>query len=222
MFCIINENYTNATVCCISDSISLDLVSFKVGQAMLETTPKSRPKGRSERIGEAVKEATLALLVERGLSGVTLEQVATLANVNRTTLYRRWGDKTRLIVWALLEEVGAEVPYGDFGSLRVDLLHVLRGVNEFLGTRLARAILPVMFENSDDEIGEALSSFWQGRHERMTELLDRAQARGDIPDSCDREFLVDKVFGPVYLHHIMGRGVASDDYLVQLVEDLVI
>ena len=216
---ILIEKVTNATVCCYKDMRELSLNRISVWGSMLETSPKSRPGGRSERIGEAVKEATLALLLDSGLSGVTLEKVAAGAGVNRTTIYRRWGDKTRLIVWTLLEEVGSEVPYEDCGSLKEDLYHVLKGVNEFLNTRLARAILPLMFEATNDEVGEALGSFWQGRRERMTELLDRAEDRGEIDRNCDRDFLTDKLFGPVYLHHIMGRGPASDDYLRQLLEE---
>jgi AcrR family transcriptional regulator len=139
----------------------------------LEASPKSRPGGRSKRVSEAVKQATIGILVESGASELTLEAVAAKAGVNRTTLYRRWGDKMRLITWALLETVGEEVPYVDKGSLKADLTIVLTGVNEFLSTALAKSILQIMAQKSDasDDVNQALVEFWDSRLNRMGELF---------------------------------------------------
>jgi len=190
---------------------------------MLDATPKARPGGRSERVADAVKQATINLLVADGPTALTLEAVAAKAGVNRTTLYRRWGDKTRLVTWALLETVAEEVPYVDKGSLAADLMVVLSGVNKFLGTTVAKAVMQIMIQDTQTstDVNGAISEFWDSRFNRMKEVIDRAITRGEHPANLDQDYLVDQLFGPVYLRHITGRGAVSRSYLKTLISDVL-
>jgi AcrR family transcriptional regulator len=47
-----------------------------------------------------VFNATLTLLAEEGVPGLTFEAVAAAAGVNKTTLYRNWPTRTALILAA--------------------------------------------------------------------------------------------------------------------------
>ena len=49
---------------------------------------------RSHQVVEKVRAATMAELARVGFPGLTIEGVAKAANVNRTTIYRRWPSKT--------------------------------------------------------------------------------------------------------------------------------
>jgi len=189
----------------------------------LDITPKTRPGGRSERVAQNVLQATIDILIESSASELTLEAVAARAEVNRATLYRRWGDKTRLITWALLETVGREVPYIDKGSLVADVLVVLQGVNQFLTTPLANSIMQIMAQTKeqDTDIRSAREEFWANRLSLMDGVFERAVSRGELSDSDDRGYLIDQLFGPIYLQHIMGRGAVSRKYLKRLVADVL-
>ena len=48
------------------------------------------PRPRDPEVGQAIDEATIRLLAQRGLAGVTVEGVAAEAGVARTTVYRRY------------------------------------------------------------------------------------------------------------------------------------
>lgn len=189
----------------------------------LDVTPTTRPGGRSARVAHNVRQATIDILMESSAYELTLEAVAARAEVNRATLYRRWGDKTRLITWALLETVGQEVPYVDKGSLAGDVLVVLQGVNEFLGTPLASSVMQIMAQTREQgsDIKTARDEFWINRLSRMDEVFDRAISRGELSASDDRKYLIDQLFGPVYLQHIMGRGPVSKKYLKRLLADVL-
>ena len=188
---------------------------------MLDGKPKSRPRGRSERVAESVRLAVITILMEKGATALTLEAVATQAEVNRTTLYRRWGDKSRLITWALLETVGVEVPYTDQGSVKEDLFFVLNRVNKFLGSPLARSILQIMtFDaETDAEVMTAIGDFWQSRLNRTLEVFERAIERGECPEDIDKNYLIEQLFGPIYLRHLIGRGAVSQAYIKRLIAD---
>jgi len=189
----------------------------------LHAKPKSRPGGRSERVAESVKQATIAILLTEGATALTLEAVAARADVNRTTIYRRWGDRNRLIAWALLETVGEEVPYVEKGSLEADLLFVMKGVNEFLDTRLAKSMMQFMSDESNaaSDGNQAIREFWDSRLRRMAEVFDRAVNRKEISAHLDTDYVVDQLFGPVYLNHIVGRGKVTQKYLQKLVTDVL-
>lgn len=80
-----------------------------------------RGRPRSEAIDEAIIDATVDELIERGFVGLTMEAVAARAGVAKTTLYRRWPNTTELAVEAMRSfDSGAELPPD--GSVRDQLV----------------------------------------------------------------------------------------------------
>src|SRR3981081_750480 len=80
---------------------------------------------RSQQVGEKGREATMAELARVGFPGLTIEGVARAANVNRTTIYRRWPSKGALLL-AVLEPGLERFDHDpDTGSLGGDLLAVM-------------------------------------------------------------------------------------------------
>ncbi|MGW4474403.1 TetR/AcrR family transcriptional regulator [Nonomuraea sp. NPDC004354] len=56
---------------------------------------------RSQEVDAAILAAALDLLIECGASLTSIEQVAQRAGVTRATVYRRFADKTALLVQAI-------------------------------------------------------------------------------------------------------------------------
>ncbi|GAA4228221.1 AcrR family transcriptional regulator [Streptosporangium album] len=64
--------------------------------------PARRPgRPRSREADTAILGAALDLLLERGAAQTSIEQVAQRAGVTRATVYRRFADKTALLVQAI-------------------------------------------------------------------------------------------------------------------------
>src|SRR5689334_5142584 len=82
---------------------------------------RRRPGGRSARVRQSVLDATLALLAERGLDGLTVAEVAELAGVHETSIRRRWQTRENLACDAMLNYSEQQLPIPDTGSLREDL-----------------------------------------------------------------------------------------------------
>ncbi|AXE39119.1 TetR/AcrR family transcriptional regulator [Acidipropionibacterium virtanenii] len=87
-----------------------------------EPTP-GRPQDPA--IDEAILRAAQDLLIERGVSRMTVDAVARAAGSGKAAVYRRWGSKNALVVAAVRALYDPpETP--DTGSLRSDLIACAR------------------------------------------------------------------------------------------------
>ena len=66
-------------------------------------TNRIRPRlgGRSARVVESVLHTTLEVLGQQGYAQLRIEDIAARAGVNKTTIYRRWPTRSRLVMAAL-------------------------------------------------------------------------------------------------------------------------
>src|SRR5260370_19059087 len=85
---------------------------------------------RSRRVVEKVRAATMAEVARVGFGGLTIDGVAKAANVNRTTIYRRWPSKSALLL-AVLEPGLERFDHDpDTGSVGGDLLALMLMIGE--------------------------------------------------------------------------------------------
>lgn len=176
-----------------------------------EPSRRPRPGGRSARVRGAVLLATLELLAERGYEGAELPEVARRAGVHPTTVYRRWGTKSRLVGEALLERSRPLSPTPDTGSLRTDLERLLLEGAGLVRTPAVRALFEVLLAGSadpSDEVAVARDRFWDAHLDEARGIVERAVARSELPNGTDPAALVDLVIGPALLRLVlMGQDL---------------
>ena len=101
--------------------------------------------GVSHRRGEHVRQTVLAAAIEElaahGFDGATVAAVAQRSGVHETTVYRRWATRENLFVAALLERSADAMPAPDTGSIKGDLLAIVREVLAYVGSPAGTAIL---------------------------------------------------------------------------------
>ena len=189
----------------------------------LQNAPRQRPQGRSAKVSAAVQKAVIEVLEARGVARFTLDAVAEASGVNRTTLYRRWQSKERLITWAMLETVKVYIPSPDQGTLERDLFLLARGVRDFLKTPLAAVFAQVLFPqpNADAEVQATLKEFWEERIGLTYLVMDRAVERGEIRKGVSKDELLEGIFGPLYLRYFTGRSALGDARLKKLIQRVV-
>lgn len=163
------------------------------GQAEVSST--GRP--RSGEAHKAILEATLELLAEVGYSALTVEGVAGRAGVGKATIYRRWPSKGPLVVEAFGQLPAFEDV--DTGDLSQDLKAMLKAyIHAFHSTALS-AILPSLAGERlhDSELAKVFEPVSMGRRAPLLRALERAVARGEIPEQTDLELAADMVVGPI-------------------------
>ena len=131
---------------------------------MTDAQPVVRRSGRprDQELDAAILGAGLELLIERA-ADTSIEQVAKRANVTRATVYRRFPNKTDLLVHAIESahrELAAEVPqWRDIPDMVVDWA-------EFLSQPILRHMLRRLY-GSVDHNARAVA-------ERLTAVLRQA------------------------------------------------
>lgn len=171
-----------------------------------------RPGGRTAKVRAAVLRATQDELVERGFHRLTMDQVASRAGIGKTTIYRRWGTRARLVTDLMGELAEQSYPTPGTGSiedvLRANALSVLESItNPLFGATLQAVIAAA---TSDAEAADALRAFYDKRIGEWAKLVDAAVERGELPAGTDGAELIRAVSAPLY-HRLVVLRVPVDE-----------
>jgi AcrR family transcriptional regulator len=136
------------------------------------------PDPRVVRSRQALLEAALAELAEAGYAGFSMESVAVRAGVGRSTLYRHWNDRLRLVADALevlnvqpaRPDPAAEVP------ARVRVLQLLTHLTDAVVHGPVAAVLPALVHAAAQS--DAVADFWHGYSARRRQALVDAITAG--------------------------------------------
>jgi len=184
-------------------------------------TPPRRGRPRSEEADRAILAAAADLLAERGLSGMSIEEVAARAGVGKATIYRRWTSRGTLALDAFLAEFQSQQPLPDTGSLHDDLLAALRSWIRSVTRTSAGPVLAGLI--AEAQLDPGVATAWR---ERVVEqlraqhkiMLDRAVARGEISAKTDYDVVLDLMFGAAYHRLLHGHRPLTDQFARSVVD----
>jgi AcrR family transcriptional regulator len=169
----------------------------KQGAVPVKLAGPGRP--RSEEAERVILDTTMHLLVSEGYAGFTLDKVAAQARVSKSTIYRRWPSKEHLVI-AAFDRAPFLTP-ADKGSVVEDLVSVVLEFINIVRTTALAAALPVLVgeRSKNPALAEAYDPWLERRRAAVKQIVERAIARGELPEGLDLNTAVDMVMGPVIL-----------------------
>jgi AcrR family transcriptional regulator len=171
---------------------------------MLE--PRSGPgRPRDPDADKAILRAALHLFLERGIEGVSFEEIARRAGVTRPTIYRRWSSKEQLLARAIeavrersapsnerLKEIVKSLTPRDFTRRFLE-----NGVDLWADRELGR--LTVQLIGAKNSSPELLATYWKSyggpRWKLFLAFLERMRAEGLLRKETDIEILASMIAG---------------------------
>jgi AcrR family transcriptional regulator len=184
---------------------------------------RGQPRRRGDELYAAIFEATLAELAEAGYSRLAMERIAARAGASKASLYRRWPSRAALVIAALGYHYGAPEPAPDTGSLRDDVLALLRQAAARLNGIFGVAVRGLMAETlaDPDQTASLRANMFTTRNRLMREILERAAARGDIPPAAINPELIG--LAPALVdHHFLMRGAPIPDEVLTRIVDIIL
>ncbi|MBB5157694.1 TetR/AcrR family transcriptional regulator [Saccharopolyspora phatthalungensis] len=188
------------------------------------TDHRKRPRRRGKDLDTAIFQAVLAELAERGYAKLTMERVAERARTGKASLYRRWPTRMELVMDAVYHQLPDPSSIPDTGSLRGDLLAVLREIAELLAGPAGEALRGVLSDALHDPARTAeMRQHSQGAgRRRMQEITRRAAERGEI-DATEITPRRLEAGQALLRNHFLFNGVPiPDEVIVEIVDDVLI
>jgi AcrR family transcriptional regulator len=177
--------------------------------------------GRSARVRAAVLRATLDLLLAGSADDLSIRDVAQRAGVHETSIYRRWGTRANLILDAALSEIQAAVPPPDTGSLRGDLNALVASIAAFVSTPTGLALLHLAVKDDLPEEHGVRERFWAERFTIGQQVLQRAEARGQLRPGLDYRLINETLIGALFVRLLLTREPLEETVTERIV-DLVL
>ncbi|MFT4005855.1 MAG: TetR/AcrR family transcriptional regulator [Lacrimispora sp.] len=188
---------------------------------------KKGTRRRGEILEEAILLAAWEELAETGYTRLTMENVAARAGTNKAVLYRRWKNKSELVMAALkkyLPKITDEIP--DTGDLRSDVYTYLHARVEPLKTIGAQTIRGLMMDPWVwRNVMAAMPQIVQKRSENklaaaMKAIMKNAELRGEV---CIEKLPPRIITLPIDLLQyevITKQGPVSDATIAEIVDDI--
>jgi AcrR family transcriptional regulator len=166
-----------------------------------------------------VLAAVRAELAESGMDGLSVERVARRAEVNKTSVYRRWPTREALVAAAmegLLDDFGTSP---DTGTLRGDLLALATPIAELAarpdGVALLRAALST---GAMGEVAAVASGRFADRVAPVFGIVERARARGQWRADVDPQQAIFTLVGAILHRTLLEHADPTGEWLERLVD----
>ncbi|MFF8812323.1 TetR/AcrR family transcriptional regulator [Streptomyces pactum] len=159
--------------------------------------PGGRP--RDTRVDDAIASAVRELLTEVGYNRLTMAEVAARAGVGKAAIYRRHATKQEMIFDVLLPDRFLAVA-PDRGSLQADLSAALTEIADAMASPPPGTVPGLLADiHADPALRARFDEKYLGVQRRtLTEILDRATARGELTVRPDPAVLNALLVGPVF------------------------
>jgi AcrR family transcriptional regulator len=183
-----------------------------------------RPRGAP--VADAVLDRTLEELATVGVAQLSVDRIARAADVNKTSVYRRWPTREALIA-AALERVLAQLTgmqeEQEFTSLRDELLALGENVASLLSQPVGRALAQAVFA---EQTAPSLAALARRRLEESAggpaaRMVQRAIERGEWRHDADPVPVLSMLVGAILHRLMLERHEPSRAWLEGVVDILL-
>ena len=163
------------------------------------------------------------LLLHEGIGELTIERVARLSGVSKTTIYKWWPSKGALALDGYFHAVEDVLTFPDTGDVRADLTTQLTSFLHIMTETPAGRVLTELIGQSqtDADLASAYRALYSSeRRELAAVRLHRAQELGQIRADIDVQVIVDQLWGAVYHRLLIPDQPVTKQFVTALISNL--
>jgi AcrR family transcriptional regulator len=153
-----------------------------------------------------------------------MERVAERARASKASLYRRWPTRVALVMAAVYHSLPSAADVPDTGSLRGDLLALLRGTAEVLAGPAGEAMRGLLSEAlRDPASARTFRQSSQGTSKKMmAEIARRAVERGEISVEAVTPLRLDTGQALLRQYFLFQGPPIPDELVVGIVDEVLV
>ena len=184
---------------------------------------RGRPPSEMAASHDTIMDSVYALLQEKSVGDLTMEEVANRARVGKPTLYKWWPTKATLVLAMLCERmaVNLDKPMGETAEMSLRL-RVRRLMDVFNGP-FGKIVAGLIAEGQSEPavLQEFFDRWVSPRRNATIADLRRGKDAGELRSDTEPELVNDAIFGAIYYRFLLRSGPLTKRFGEQLVEQVL-
>lgn len=188
-----------------------------------QNNPISRRRGKI--LENDILQAVWAELAEVGYTHLTMEGVAARAKTNKPSVYRRWPQKSELVIASLQKQLSErDVVIPNTGSLRSDLLDLLYNITKTMKGIGAETLHGLMADQFGMELSTSLpliiGAISDESDRIMMTIITNAEARGEVDLKKIKNRIISLPMDLIRYEVLTTHEPISNERVMEIVDDI--
>ena len=168
-------------------------------------------------------DAVYALLQEKSVRDLTIEEVAKRAKVGKPTLYKWWSTKATLVLAMLCERMAPNLDTPTALTAEESLHFRVRRLLEAFNGPFGKIVAGLIAEGQSESavLQEFFDRWVSPRRNATIADLQRGRSAGDLRSDTEPELLNDAIFGAIYYRLLLRSGPLTPRFGDQLVDHVI-
>ena len=183
----------------------------------------ARGRRPTQEVRHDVLSAAGELLLERGMAGFTIDEVAKRSGASKVTIYKLWPSAGTLALEGYFTTVAPELAFPDTGNIEADLRSQLRSFVQLLTTTSAGRTIAELIaraQTDPDLMAAYLERYSAPRRALAVARLEQARTEGQVRPDLDAETVVDQLWGACYHRLLLPDQPLDQAFVDTLVDNL--
>lgn len=181
--------------------------------------PVSRRVSRAQLMSDRILDAALDLMRERGSVAVNIEAVAETTGVAKTTIYRRYRNRSELLTAAVARAMETPVIIPENLPTYETFTWLLHEARTMIEDVVGRGTIASILLQDDPEFSTLLRDLTRNRARALSVLVDERIATGDLKPGLDGRLVATLLLGAVLGQLVRGADM-DDDWADQVLSVL--
>jgi AcrR family transcriptional regulator len=184
---------------------------------------KGRPPLQTAASHAAIVDAVYALLQEKSVRDLTIEEVAKRAKVGKPTIYKWWSTKATLVLAMLCERMAPNLEKPTVLTAEKSLRFRVRRLIDAFNGPFGKIVAGLIAEGqSEPTILQEFFDRWVSPRRNATIAdLQRGKNAGELRSETEPELLNDAIFGAIYYRLLLRSGPLTKRFGEELVEQVI-
>src|SRR5260221_8636649 len=184
---------------------------------------KGRPPLQRAASHAAIVDAVYALLQEKSVRDLTMEEVAKRAKVGKPTIYKWWATKATLVLAMLCERMAPKLEKPTVLTAEQSLRFRVRSLIDAFNGPFGKIVVGLIAEGQSEPavLQEFFDRWVSPRRNATIADLQRGKDAGDLRSETEPELLNDAIFGAIYYRLLLRSGPLTRRFGDELVEQVL-